>query len=92
MLPILNEVAFDITGELYPDYHQIHDSIFIRVRELPVEDKLRDLRQVHLNALIKIKGVVTKRTTVFPELKQMFFRCTGCQDLKGPLFHNSVDE
>jgi len=92
MLPILNEVAMDITSEVYPDYHRIHDQIFIRVRELPVLDTLRDLRQVHLNALIKIRGVVTKRTTVFPELQKMYFRCNGCQDLKGPLYHNSIED
>lgn len=92
MLPILNEVAIDIVGEIYPDYHKIHDQIFVRVRDLPVEDKLRDLRQVHLNALIKIRGVVTKRTSVFPELQQRYYRCAGCQDLKGPLYHSSADD
>jgi DNA replication licensing factor MCM2 len=66
MLPILNEVANDTVLEVYPDYSNIHDQVFVRVRDLPVEDKLRDLRQVHLNALIKFKGVVTKRTGVFP--------------------------
>jgi DNA replication licensing factor MCM2 len=58
----------------------------VRIRELPVEDKLRDLRQIHLNALIKIKGVVTKRTNVLPELNKMYFRCV-CGDIKGPIFH-----
>jgi DNA replication licensing factor MCM2 len=67
-LPILNEVAQDITLELFPDYDKIHIDIYVRVKDLPVEDKLRDLRQIHLNALIKIRGVVTKRTGVFPEL------------------------
>jgi DNA replication licensing factor MCM2 len=62
MLDIINHVASDVVSEVYPDYNKIHDRIFIRVKDLPVEDKLRDLRQVHLNALIKIRGVVTKRT------------------------------
>ncbi|MEY3441385.1 MAG: minichromosome maintenance protein 2 [Pseudomonadota bacterium] len=44
MLPILNEVAADIVAEVYPDYHKIHSEIFVRIRDLPVEDKLRDLR------------------------------------------------
>ena len=92
MLPILNDVAIELVGEVYPDYSKIFDVIFVRVKDLPVEDKLRDLRQVHLNALIKIRGVVTKRSGVFPELKQMYFRCMSCKDVKGPLFHNSMDE
>ena len=63
MLPILNTVASDIVQEIYPDYtEQFHQEIYVRISELPVEDKLRELRQVHLNALIKFKGVVTKRT------------------------------
>jgi len=90
MLPVLNEVAMDTVLEVYPDYHQIHNDIFVRVRDLPVEDKLRDLRQVHLNALIKFRGVVTKRTSVFPQFKEMYFRCE-CGDLKGPTFHSSTD-
>jgi DNA replication licensing factor MCM2 len=92
MLDIINQVALDVVVEVYPDYHKIHDQIFVRVKDLPVEDKLRDLRQVHLNALIKIRGVVTKRTAVFPELKVMYFRCPQCQDLKGPLYNNNVEE
>lgn len=68
ILPIMNEVAFDLVGEVYPEYYKIHNEVYVRVKDLPVEDKLRDLRQIHLNALIKIRGVVTKRTGVFPEL------------------------
>lgn len=90
MLPVLNEVAMDTVLEVYPEYSQIHNDIFVRVRDLPVEDKLRDLRQVHLNALIKFRGVVTKRTSVFPQFKEMYFRCE-CGDLKGPTFHSSTD-
>lgn len=90
MLNILNEVAVDIVTEVYPDYHKIHEKIYIRVGGLPVEDKLRDLRQVHLNALIKIRGVVTKRTAVFPEMKEIYFKCARCSDVKGP-FYNTGD-
>lgn len=66
MIPILNDVAADIVAEVYPEYSNIHSEIFVRIRDLPVEDKLRDLRQVHLNALVKFRGVVTKRSGVFP--------------------------
>lgn len=89
MLPIMNEVATELVDEVYPDYKQHFAKIFVRIKELPVEDKLRDLRQVHLNALIKIRGVVTKRTGVFPELTEMFYRCNSCGDLKGPFIHQN---
>ena len=92
MLPIFNVVAHDLVGEVYPDYHKNFASIFVRIKDLPVEDKLRDLRQVHLNALIKIRGVVTKRTGVFPELKESWYKCYNCGSLKGPMFSNSDEE
>jgi DNA replicative helicase MCM subunit Mcm2 (Cdc46/Mcm family) len=41
--------------------------IFARIKELSVEDQLRDLRMIDMNSLIKIRGVETKRTGVFPE-------------------------
>jgi DNA replication licensing factor MCM2 len=91
ILPILNEVALEVTLEVYTEYLNIHNEVFVRIGDLPVEDKLRDLRQIHLNALIKIRGVVTKRTGVFPELNKMFFRCQ-CGDIKGPFFNtNKLD-
>ena len=67
ILPVLNEVAFELVNEVYPIYYKIHREIYVRIRDLPVEDRLRDLRQIHLNALIKIRGVVTKRSGVYPE-------------------------
>ena len=86
MLPILNTVASEIVQEIYPDYtEQFHQEIYVRISELPVEDKLRELRQVHLNALIKFKGVVTKRTQVFPQYAKIFFKCQ-CGDVKGPIY------
>ena len=44
ILPVLNEVAYEITLELFTEYYQIHTDIYVRIRDLPVEDKLRDLR------------------------------------------------
>jgi DNA replication licensing factor MCM2 len=87
MFPILNQVASDIVAEIFPEYNLIHHEIFVRIGGLPVEDKLRELRQVHLNALIKFRGVVTKRTGVYPQYQQIYFRCE-CGDIKGPCFSN----
>lgn len=55
---------------------------------MPIEDNLRDLRQNNLNSLIMIKGVVVKRTGVFPELTRMTFKCQKCGTLKDPLETN----
>lgn len=44
VLPILNRVAFELVCEVYPSYNNLFKEIFVRIRDLPVEDKLRDLR------------------------------------------------
>lgn len=66
VIPILNSVAYELTLEIYPLYEQMSKDVYVRIRDLPIEDNLRDLRQIHLNQLIKIKGVVTKRTGIYP--------------------------
>ena len=89
---ILNEVAMEVVKEIFPSYENIHKEIFVRIKDLPVEDKIRELRQVHLNELVKIKGVVTKRSNVFPQLKKMYFICVKCGNRLGPIFlGNSAD-
>lgn len=92
LFPTLSQVALDLISEVYPDYGNVHKEIFVRIKDLPVEDKLRDLRQVHLNALIKIRGVVTKRTGVFPELTEMYFKCMKCNLIRGPFLHHSDED
>ena len=44
VIPILNDVAFELVTELYQTYEQIHKEIYIRVRDLPIEDSVRELR------------------------------------------------
>lgn len=85
LLPILNQVASNVVEELFPEYKQVHEKIFVRIMKMPIEDNLRDLRQNNLNSLIMIKGVVVKRTGVFPELTRMTFKCQKCGTLKDPL-------
>ena len=56
----------------------------MRITDIPISDKLRDLRQGHLNGLIRVSGVVTKRSTVFPQLKAVCYNCQSCGLLVGP--------
>jgi len=45
-----------------------------------------------LNQLIKIKGVVTKRTGIYPQLKKIYFTCGKCGERKGPIFKHNNDD
>jgi DNA replication licensing factor MCM2 len=55
----------------------------VRITKLPIVDQIRDIRQAHLNCLIKISGVVTRRTGVFPQLREVMFDCGKCGFIVG---------
>lgn len=92
ILPILNSVAYELVLEVFPQYEHIFQEVYVRIRDLPIEDNLRDLRQAHLNQLIKIKGVVTKRTNIHPQQKKLYLHCEKCGEKKGPIYKNEGQE
>lgn len=85
VFPILNQVAFELACKYFPGYENIHHEIYIKIRDFPLEEKLRDLRTFHLNTLIKIRGVVTRRYPVYSQLKKIFYICR-CGNRMGPIF------
>ena len=88
VLKIFDRVAMDVTLLHYPDYHRIHTEIHVRITDLPVHYTLRDLRQTHLNALVRVSGVITRRSGVFPQLKYIKFNCR-CGATLGPFQQES---
>ena len=89
VLSIFDKVAMDVVLLHYPDYARIHSEIHVRVSDLPVHYTLRQLRQTHLNCLVRVSGVVTRRTGVFPQLKHVKFDCTKCGVTLGPFEQTS---
>lgn len=92
IIPILNEVVFRVALELFPDYRAIFDEAYLRIRDLPVVDLIRNLRFTHLNKMIKVTGVVTRRTAVFPQMRVIVSYCNRCGEKKGPLSYNCNDD
>mmetsp|Transcript_17334 Transcript_17334/g.51191 ORF Transcript_17334/g.51191 Transcript_17334/m.51191 type:complete len:594 (-) Transcript_17334:1832-3613(-) len=94
IIEIFDEVANELvtSAEYFPDYGKIKDEIHVRIRELPIVDTLRDLRQNHLNQLVRVHGVVTRRSVVFPQLKMVHFRCLSCDVNLGPFRQNNTTE
>lgn len=85
ILEIFNEAATDVTLSIFPEYIRIHPEIFVRISELPVSDHLRDVRHIHLNTLIKVSGVVTRRSGVFPHLRMVKLTCEKCKRTQSPM-------
>ncbi|KNE65999.1 hypothetical protein AMAG_10278 [Allomyces macrogynus ATCC 38327] len=92
MLAIFDEVARDVIKSTYPDYEKIRQEVHVRITDLPVTLSIRDLREVHLNSLVRISGVVTRRTGVFPQLKYVKYDCVKCGTVIGPIHQDSTTE
>nr|ANM86134.1 DNA replication licensing factor MCM2 [Stygiella incarcerata] len=85
MLRIFDEIAMRVVLRSFPNYHRISPEVHVRIANLPVPDNLRDIRQYHLNLLIRVSGVVTRRTSVFPQLRLVKFDCVKCGHVIGPI-------
>jgi DNA replication licensing factor MCM2 len=92
MLQIFDEVAHQVVLEFYPSYDKIHKEIHVRITDVPPTETLRDLRRSHLGHLIRVSGVVTRRTGVFPQLKYVKFDCGKCGAVLGPFFQDAQRE
>ena len=84
MLDVLNEAATRQTLMLFPSYKAIQNEIHVRISDIPILDSLRDLRKADLNLLIKVAGVVTRRSTVYPQLNIAYYTCISCKRTQGP--------
>ncbi|XP_051122659.1 DNA replication licensing factor MCM2 [Andrographis paniculata] len=92
VLEVMEEVVNKIVYDLHPNYRKIQHKIYVRITNLPVYDQIRNIRQIHLNTLIRIGGVVTRRSGVFPQLQQVKYDCNKCGAILGPFFQNSYSE
>lgn len=91
-LKIFDLVAMEVIELHYPTYSSIHSEVHVRITELPRSFTLRELREGHMNTLIRVSGVVTRRTGVFPQLKYVKFDCLNCGTTLGPFVQDSNSE
>ncbi|KAI0029089.1 MCM2/3/5 family-domain-containing protein [Vararia minispora EC-137] len=92
MLEIFDEVALSAILVYYPNYERIHSEVHVRIADLPLSLSLRDLRRSNLNTLVRVSGVVTRRSGVFPQLKYVKFDCRKCGAVLGPFYQDATRE
>lgn len=92
MLDIFDEVALNAILVYYPSYKRIHSEVHVRISDLPLSSSLRDLRRANLNNLVRVSGVVTRRSGVFPQLKYVKFDCRKCGAVLGPFYQDATSE
>ena len=62
--------------------------VFLR----PTQHGAGACRHSHLNTLVKVTGVVTRRTGVYPQMSVLFFICRTCGNQIGPLMQSGEAE
>ncbi|CAG8641520.1 4084_t:CDS:10, partial [Ambispora gerdemannii] len=92
MLKIFEDIAHKVTLRKFEAFSSIHEEVHVRITELPTYGTLRDLRQENLNTLVRVSGVVTRRTGVFPQLKCVRFNCSKCGNVLGPFTQDAQSE
>eukprot|EP00054_Salpingoeca_dolichothecata_P010895 m.60530 g.60530 ORF g.60530 m.60530 type:complete len:898 (+) comp19194_c0_seq2:73-2766(+) len=92
ILGIFDEAAKEVVLESFPSYGKIRTDIHVRISFLPLGDSIRTLRHTHLNTLVRVTGVVTRRTGVFPQLKVAKYTCVRCGFVIGPIVQDTIEE
>merc|ERR1719329_802114 len=88
VLPILNQTLMSEAARKFETYRKIletdEDQLRVAIHTFPVREPIRDLCTKHLNRLVSVDGVVTKRTQVLNEVKRLYLRCAKCNFPSGP--------
>lgn len=91
-LAIFDEASMRIVLKLFEEYDRIRSEVHVRVTDFPTLDQIRDLRHSHLNTLVRVTGVVTRRSGVFPQLKLVKYDCGRCGAVLGPFVQDLNQE
>lgn len=91
-LAIFDEASMRIVLRLFEEYDKIRSEIHVRITDFPTIDQIRDLRYNHLNTLVRVSGVVTRRSGVFPQLKLVKYDCGRCGAVLGPFVQDLNQE
>ena len=92
VLPILDETGKEVASGEFEGYDSIQEHVYIRIANIPLQESIRDLRHFHINQLVRVDGVVTRRTGVFPQLERVMFDCSKCGAVLGPFLQSGDKE
>jgi len=95
ILPVLNETLMYEAARKFETYRNLEESdeneLRVAIHSFYVREQIRELNTRHLNKLVSVTGVVTKRSKVFNEVKRLYLRCAKCNFPSGP-FDVAVDK
>jgi len=88
----LDQAVTAVVTRIFPWYKRVTNEVKVRVKNLPSEEDIRLLRQIHLNMLIKTSGVVTVTTGILPQLSVLKYDCKSCSFVLGPFVQRQDEE
>lgn len=92
IISIFNEAAKDVVFSMYPAYGKIAEEIFVRIKDLALNEDIRSLRQTHLNQLVRTQGVINSCTSIIPQLSLVKYDCLKCSYVLGPFVQQQDTE
>lgn len=92
MLEILDEAFRALVFTMFKHYRRVSQDIHVRITNLPLTEHLRSLRQLHLNQMVRVTGVITSSTGVLPQLSICMYDCLGCGNILGPFIQQQGAE
>lgn len=80
-----DEALGKVTKEIFPNYHHICSTVHVRIKDVPMAENIRSLRNIHMGTLVRVHGVVTRRGSIIPMLSLIMYTCGKCRTVFGPL-------
>jgi len=88
ILPILNETLLSEAERKFETYRLIRatdeNELRVAIHSFPLGEPIRELCTKHLNKLVNVNGVITKRSVVSNQVKRLYLRCAKCNFPSGP--------
>mmetsp|Transcript_26587 Transcript_26587/g.47184 ORF Transcript_26587/g.47184 Transcript_26587/m.47184 type:complete len:907 (-) Transcript_26587:79-2799(-) len=85
---ILNETLMLEAARKFATYQRLAEAgeneLRVAVHSFPIREPIRELCTRHINKLIHVNGVATKRSGVFNQVKRLWVRCAKCNFPSGP--------
>lgn len=88
-LEVMSDALCEVVRMHFPNYHMIKPRVHARIVDIPAVDDIRSLRNNHLGRLVRVSGVVTRRSGVFPLYSIVKFSCLKCKAVFGPFLSSS---
>ena len=80
VIPLMDHVLTEIFVERFQETTLMEDQMIkVRPYNLPRTVNLRELDPEDVDQLVTVKGLLIRTSTVMPDMKKAFFRCSICE-------------